>query len=84
MSLDSEYREVRYDIYCEQCKHKEETGYESVCEEFLDNPTNLYTDKPDHYISKNNSAVVKGDMYGKSAENRRDGSCQCHQLPGLP
>ena len=46
MSLDSEYREVRYDIYCEQCKHKEETGYESVCEECLDNPTNLYTDKP--------------------------------------
>ena len=29
MSLDSEYREVRYDIYCEQCKHKEETCYES-------------------------------------------------------
>lgn len=59
MSLDSEYREARYDIYCEQCKHKEETGYESVCEECLD--------KPDHYISKNNSAVVKGDMYGKSS-----------------
>lgn len=46
MSLDSEYREVRYDIYCEQCKYKEEIDYESVCEECLDNPTNLYTDKP--------------------------------------
>lgn len=52
MAYDSEYREVDYHIYCEKCKHYENKGYESVCEECLDTPINLYTNKPIKYKEK--------------------------------
>ena len=52
MANDSEYREVDYHIYCEKCKHYEDKGYESVCEECLDTPINLYTNKPIKYEEK--------------------------------
>ena len=52
MADDSEYREVDYYIYCEKCKHYEDKGYESVCEECLDTPINLYTNKPIKYEEK--------------------------------
>ena len=52
MADNSEYREVDYYIYCEKCKHYEDEGYESVCEECLDTPINLYTNKPIKYKEK--------------------------------
>ena len=45
MADDSEYREVDYYIYKDE-------GYESVCEECLDTPINLYTNKPIKYEEK--------------------------------
>ena len=43
---EDDYKEVDFHKYCDICKHKELTGWESICEECLDHPVNQYTDKP--------------------------------------
>lgn len=40
---------VRFDKYCETCKHKKVDEYEDPCNECLDNPVNDHTDKPIKY-----------------------------------
>lgn len=44
--MDEEYREVRFDLYCETCKHKDKAEEEDPCVECLEEPLNQYTDKP--------------------------------------
>ena len=44
--MDEDYREVRFDLYCKDCKHKEVTETESPCNECLEHPVNLHTYKP--------------------------------------
>ena len=61
MANDSEYREVDYHIYCEKCKHYEDKGYESVCEECLDTPINLY--QLNMKKSKRKGEMKCGDVY---------------------
>lgn len=44
--MDERYREVRFDAYCEKCKYKDKSEEESPCDVCLDNPLNLYSQKP--------------------------------------
>ena len=50
--MENLYKEVHYDEYCKTCKHKEEEGYETPCEECLDIPINLYSHKPINWEEK--------------------------------
>ena len=46
MLTDSEYKEVRFDIYCTSCKHALLDDTEEPCAECLDNTANLYSNRP--------------------------------------
>lgn len=46
MVIDNEYREVLFDKYCETCKHRGVKETEDPCNECLENPMNLYSQKP--------------------------------------
>lgn len=46
MITDSEYKEVRFDLYCAACKHALLDDTEEPCAECLDNATNLYSSRP--------------------------------------
>ena len=52
MSIESEYKEVYFDRYCPVCKNKELEGYETPCEECLENPINLYSRRPIKWEAK--------------------------------
>lgn len=52
--MEIEYQEVAFDKYCEQCKHKDRKDFESPCCECMDEPTNLYTDRPVKFEKKEN------------------------------
>lgn len=43
------YKEVRFDEYCEKCKHKDLKEYENPCHECLNESENLYSHKPVNY-----------------------------------
>lgn len=44
--MEIEYREVMYCNYCMVCRYKDLEDTEMPCCECLDEPVNLYTDKP--------------------------------------
>ena len=45
-----EYREVRFDEYCESCKYWDDGSEESlICDECMENWTNLHTERPVNY-----------------------------------
>lgn len=44
--MDEGYREVRFDIYCKHCKHKDVPDEEAPCCDCLAEPTKLYSDIP--------------------------------------
>lgn len=47
--MDEGYKEVRYDKFCEKCKHYDKENadkYCEICEECLNEPARLYTEKP--------------------------------------
>lgn len=44
--MEEDYREVRFDLYCEACKYKDKAEEEDPCVECLEEPLNQYTDKP--------------------------------------
>ena len=50
--MDERYREVRFDAYCEKCKYKDKSEEESPCDVCLDNPLNLYSEKPINFKEK--------------------------------
>lgn len=50
--MEQEYREVRYDKYCETCEYKNEPEEEGVCDECLHVPINLYSEKPVNWKEK--------------------------------
>lgn len=37
---------VKFWVYCKKCKHKGKNDNEQPCAECLEEPTNLYSDKP--------------------------------------
>lgn len=44
--MEVEYREVRFDKYCKECKHFKLDNYDEPCYECLGEPINLYSEKP--------------------------------------
>lgn len=44
--MDGERREVRFDIYCKHCKHKNESDHALPCSDCLAEPTNQYSEIP--------------------------------------
>lgn len=50
--MEDEYKEVRFDLYCETCKHKDVSDIENPCDECLAHPANLNSIKPVNYTAK--------------------------------
>ena len=50
--VDDEYKEVNFKKYCELCKHKDLDEFKDPCNECLDSPANLYTEKPVKFVAK--------------------------------
>lgn len=46
MDDNEDYKEVRYERYCQTCKFKATKQYEEPCNKCLEEYTNLYTEKP--------------------------------------
>lgn len=44
--------EVRFDKWCEKCKHFSKSGDEDPCFTCLDHPTNWDSDKPEKFEAK--------------------------------
>ena len=44
--MELDYMIVDFHKYCETCKHKGTKETEDPCNECLENPTNLYSQKP--------------------------------------
>lgn len=44
--MDNKFKEVYFDVYCAQCKHRDKTEVEDPCWDCLDNPVNVYSHKP--------------------------------------
>lgn len=49
MAMDEERQEVLYGRYCKSCKYKDKLQHEEPCNECLDTPVNLYSQKPVKY-----------------------------------
>lgn len=49
---DSDYKEVRFDIYCKTCKYKDAPEYESHCFGCLEEPMRYYSEKPVEWVEK--------------------------------
>lgn len=45
-------KEVRFDLYCETCEYFNKSGVEEPCYSCLDEPCNLYSQKPVKYEEK--------------------------------
>ena len=50
--MDDSYKEVRFDQYCQKCKHYNKNEDEEPCDQCLNNPTNLYSHKPINFEEK--------------------------------
>lgn len=50
--MEIEYREVMYCKYCRDCKYGSYADTEEPCSECLEEPVNLYTDKPVRFEAK--------------------------------
>ena len=44
--MEKLYREVKYDKFCPTCKHEKKPETGAHCAECIDEPLNLYTEKP--------------------------------------
>ena len=44
--MEQLYREVKYDKFCPTCKHEKKPETGGPCAECMDEPLNLYTEKP--------------------------------------
>ena len=49
MTHSEDYKEVRFDQYCQTCEHWPKKDTEDPCCGCLDEPTNLYSHKPVNY-----------------------------------
>lgn len=51
--MDSEKeKEVFFNVYCETCKHKNLSEHDDICNECLENPSNINSHKPVKYEKK--------------------------------
>ncbi len=49
---DENLRIIRFDIWCNQCQHKDLAENESPCDECLEYPARLYSSKPEKFEEK--------------------------------
>lgn len=50
--MDELYKEVYFDKYCCDCKHKDVKDHEDPCDECLNEPVNLHSHKPVNFAEK--------------------------------
>lgn len=50
--MENDYKEVYFDQYCKTCKYEKRPEKDEPCNECLDNPVNLYSNKPIKYEQK--------------------------------
>ena len=50
--VDNDFKEVRFDLYCETCKHKDKPEHYDPCNECLENGMNHGSEKPTCYEEK--------------------------------
>lgn len=50
--MDIEYKEVDFEKYCKTCEYEKLKGFESPCNECLENGMNLHTSKPTEWVKK--------------------------------
>ena len=49
----NEYKEVRFDLYCEKCEWRDaKICYSNICNKCLDEPFNLHSVKPVNFKEK--------------------------------
>ena len=49
-----DYKEVRFDKYCDSCEYADKSGFEDPCDECLTHIMNLYSEKPVNFKEKEN------------------------------
>lgn len=52
MDIEDDYRIVDYFTHCKTCKYENTSPVEMPCNECLEYPVNLYTDKPVNWKEK--------------------------------
>ena len=52
--MDHDYRIVSFGEYCSKCEYEKKKENEEPCNDCLEHPTNLYTDKPTGFEAKKN------------------------------
>lgn len=52
MEIEEDYREVYFGEYCKTCKYEKTPEVEMPCNECLDYPVNLYTNRPINWKEK--------------------------------
>lgn len=57
--MQDQYKEVRFDIYCETCEYKDNPDKDDPCNGCLENPMNLYSEKPVNYKEKQTKKQTK-------------------------
>jgi hypothetical protein len=50
--MDEGLREVRYDLYCKNCKHEKVKDNDEPCEECLTESARLYSERPVNFEEK--------------------------------
>mgnify|MGYP005610237461 FL=1 len=50
--MNDNYKEVRFDIYCDKCEYCDTEEAEEPCRECLQNPVNQYSLKPIKFKEK--------------------------------
>lgn len=50
--MDVEYKEVDFEKYCKTCKYEKLDGFQSPCNECLENSMNIQTSKPTEWVKK--------------------------------
>ena len=50
--MEDFYKEVYFNQYCSECKHKDVNSEEDPCNECLTSPVNLYSHKPVNFEQK--------------------------------
>lgn len=59
VTVDSEYREVKFGDYCKICKHEKTPEEQKPCCYCLEEPVNLYSERPVKWESAKQTTVEK-------------------------
>lgn len=50
--MNNEFKEVRFDKYCKTCEYEKTKDVDDPCNECLENPANLHSQKPVNFKEK--------------------------------